>query len=99
MAYNSSSAHPITMSEFEAQLRGQRLTTTEVLYYLPDHPLILQSFLWQTLDEAPEFPRVHRFLDFWRREVDAVIHSVAVSSVDEITPGRARPVRFFALLN
>ena len=77
-------------SDLDAQLRGQRLTTAEVLYYLPDHPALLQSFLWQTLDLAPDFPRIQRFLEFWRREIDAVIHSVEISSASQITPGRIR---------
>jgi uncharacterized protein Usg len=77
-------------SEFEAQLRGKRLTTAEVLYYLPDHPSLLQRFMWQTLDVAPEYPRVHQFLEFWRREIDAVIHSVKVSAMGEVRPARVR---------
>ena len=70
------------------QLRGERLTTTQVLYYMPDSPSLLQEFVWQTLDLAPEYPRIHRFLDFWRREIDAVIHSVTVGSAGLVTPAR-----------
>jgi uncharacterized protein Usg len=72
------------------QLNGRRLTTAEVLYYMPDHPKLLQSFLWQTLDLAPEYPRVHRFLRFWRREIQAVIHSVQVTTVGLVTPADVR---------
>lgn len=90
---------PIGTGDFHAQLLGRRLTTAEILYYIPDHPKLLQSFLWQTLDEAPDFPRVRRFLDYWRREIDAVIHSVAISALEEISPGRARSVRFHGVLN
>ena len=61
-------------SEFERRLKGARLLTAEVLYYMPDHPKLLQ-----TLDEAPKFPRLNQFLDFWRREIEAVIHSVRVA--------------------
>ena len=89
----------IDSSDFGAQLHGKRLTTAEVLYYIPDHPALLQSFLWQTLDEAPDFPRVQRFLDFWRREIDAVIHSVAISACTQIGPGRTRSVRFVGNLH
>lgn len=74
--------------DFERQLRGERLTTAEVLYYMPDCPALLQRFLWQTLDLAPQFPRVHRFLDFWRREIEATIHSVTVAA-----PGLVQPAR------
>ena len=77
-------------SDFETQLRGGRLTTAEVLYYMPDHPALLQRFMWQTLDIAPDFPRVHRFLDYWRREIDAVIHSVTVGAVGLVTPAKLR---------
>ena len=76
--------------EFEAQLRGQRLTTAEVIYYMPDHPSLLQRFMWQTLDLAPDYPRIHQFLEFWRREIDAVIHSVNVSAVGEVRAPRVR---------
>jgi uncharacterized protein Usg len=77
-------------TEFELQLRGRRLTTAEITYYMPDHPALLQEFLWQTLDEAPDFPRIHSFLDFWRRDIDAVIHSVRVSCAGLVMPARLR---------
>ena len=93
------SAIPLWTPDFEAQLKGKRLTTAEVLYYLPDHPDLLQSFLWQTLDMAPEFPRVREFLDFWRREIEAVIHSVQISAAQQIGPGQVRPVRWMGKLN
>jgi len=57
-----------------------RLTTAEILYHMPDHPHVLQSFVWQKLDRAPGFPALHRFLDFWRREIDGPLHSVRVAS-------------------
>ena len=85
--------------DFEHQLQGRLLTTTEVVFYMPDHPKLLQSFLWQTLDVAPEYPRVHRFLEFWRREIDAVIHSVAISTVGIIAPARINTARFIGELH
>lgn len=78
--------------ELTLRLQGWRLATAEVLYYMPDHPALLQSFVWQTLDLAPRYPRIHRFLDFWRREIDAVIHSVRLASGETLAPapiGRA----------
>lgn len=74
--------------ELRLRLQGWRLATAEVLYYMPDHPSLLQSFLWQTLDLAPSYPRIHRFLDHWRREIDAVIHSVRLASGETIAPAR-----------
>ncbi len=93
------SAIPSWTGDLGAQLGGKRLTTAEVLFYMPDHPGLLQSFMWQTLDEAPEFPRIQQFLDFWRREIDAVIHSVEISAAQQITAARVRPARLWAKLN
>ena len=76
--------------ELTLRLRGWRLATAEVIYYLPDHPSLLQSFVWQTLDIAPRYPRIHRFLEFWRREIDAVIHSVQVASGETLAPAPVR---------
>ncbi|MGI8841151.1 MAG: protein usg [Caulobacteraceae bacterium] len=81
------------------QLRGERLTTAEVLYYLPDHPALLERFLWQTLDFSPDYPRVRRFLDFWRREIDAVIHSVTLSAAGLMAPPRLDIVHRVGMLH
>jgi uncharacterized protein Usg len=70
------------------RLKGERLTTAEVLYYMPDHPALLQRFLWQTLDRSPDYPRIHRFLDYWNREIHAVIHSVQVGGAGLVAPAR-----------
>ena len=83
--------------DFYQQLQGRRLTTAEIVYHIPDHPSLLQEFLWQTLDEAPEFPRIHRFLDHWRREIDAVIHSVQLSYVGAVAPARIQIASDFSL--
>jgi len=56
------------------QLKDYRLTTAEILYHLPDHPDILQTYVWQDLDIAPRFPVLHKFLDFWHRELDGRLH-------------------------
>lgn len=72
--------------DFELQLRDYRLTTAEILYHLPDHPRLLQSFVWQEFDLAPKFPTLKKFLDFWDRELDGKIHSVRVAHAELIMP-------------
>jgi uncharacterized protein Usg len=74
------------MSELSLQLRDFRLTTAEILYHLPDHPAILQSFVWQSLDLAPRFPRLERFLGFWEQKIEARLHSVKVASCQLVRP-------------
>ena len=85
--------------DLRLQLEGWRLTTAEVLYYMPDHPTLIQSFVWQTLDLAPRYPRVRRFLDFWRAEIEAVIHSVKLASGEELAPSRVRMATSWSTMN
>ncbi len=67
------------MGALRLQLRDYRLTTAEILYHLPDHPHLLQSFLWQEYDLAPHFPMLRKFLDFWSHNLDGKLHSVKVA--------------------
>lgn len=62
--------------EFARQLQGYGLSTAEISYFMPDYPSLLQIFVWQFYDEAPHFPELRRFLDAWRRDIEAVLHSV-----------------------
>jgi len=81
------------------QLRDYRLTTAEILYRMPDHPEILQSYIWQDLDLAPRFPVLRKFLDFWDRELDGKVHSVRVASARIIQPPRYRAPGAFMTLH
>ena len=76
--------------DFEERLSGFTLTTAEIFYHLPDHPNLLQSYIWQGLDRAPEFPVLNRFLDFWRRELDGPLHSVRIGTTDGLEPPEVR---------
>ena len=70
----------------ELQLRGYRLATAEILYHLPDHPGLLQTFVWQHYDIEPDYPELHKFLDFWSRNIDGKLHSVTVARRQLIGP-------------
>jgi uncharacterized protein Usg len=76
------------MSDFQLMLKDYRLTTAEILYHLPDHPALLQSYIWQDLDIAPKFPVLGKFLAFWEKEIDGKLHSVKVASAKLIVPAR-----------
>ena len=78
--------------DFRDQLSGGRLLTAEIIYYRPDFPKLLQSFVWQTIDRAPKFPRLAEFLDHWRREIEAVIHSINIAHADLVKPAEVRLV-------
>ena len=70
----------------ELQLKGYRLSTVEIIYHMPDHPSLLQTFIWQYMDMAPDYPELHKFLEFWRKNLDGALHSVRVMSKDIIGP-------------
>jgi len=78
------------MARLTCQLNRYRLTTAEIVYHLPDHPSLLQSYTWQDYDLTPDYPVLRRFLDFWRRSLEGKLHSVTVASTQLISPGEFR---------
>ena len=80
------------MSGLVLQLKEYRLTTAEILYHMPDHPHLLQTFVWQFMDLAPRYPKLTGFLAFWERNIDGKIHSVKVAGKRIIAPGEVRSI-------
>ncbi|MCG8508565.1 MAG: usg protein [Rhodospirillales bacterium] len=70
--------------------QGACLATVEIIYRMPDHPALLQTFVWQHWDTAPHFPALKRFLDYWEANLDGPIHSVHVA---RLAPGGHRALR------
>ena len=68
------------------QLAGFSLTTAEILYRLPDHPSLLQTYLWQEYDEHPRFPRLKQFLAFWEANLDGKLFHVRIAHTKLIGP-------------
>lgn len=71
-------------------IEGYRLTTAEITYRMPDHPDLLQTYVWQDLDLAPQYPVLSRFLTFWEREIEGELHSVTVGSTELVTPAELK---------
>jgi uncharacterized protein Usg len=78
--------------EFRKQLAGYGLTTANILYGMPDHPRVLQTYVWQGYDLAPVFPELRHFLDFWVRELEGPLHSVRVAHKKLISAAECRMV-------
>jgi uncharacterized protein Usg len=76
--------------DFRTQLAGYSLTTAEILYRLPDHPSLLQSFIWQEYDIHPTFPRLNDFLQFWSRNLDGKLYRVTVAHRKLLGPTELR---------
>ena len=83
----------------DSQLNGYRLTTAEILYHMPDHPGLLQTFVWQDLDLAPRFPVLHKFLDFWAHKLDGKLHSVRLANSRLITRHDLRHAGYLRHIN
>lgn len=62
------------------------LTTAEITYRLPDYKNLLQIFVWQDFDIYPTFPKLIRFLDFWKNNLDGPLYQVRVAHHSLITP-------------
>jgi uncharacterized protein Usg len=80
------------MSELALQLANYRLTTAHIFYHMPDHPRLLQEFIWQDLDLAPKYPMLTKFLAFWQTGIEGRLHSVRVAQSRLIKPAEFRAV-------
>ena len=60
-------------------LYPKSLVTVQVFYHIPGHHGLINQFIWQTFDQRPRYPRIHRFLDHWHREIDAIIQDIVIT--------------------
>ena len=61
-------------------IRPKELITVKVDYYIPDYTHIINEFICQYDDIWPEIPRVHKFLNYWKVNVEAVISGIYVTN-------------------
>lgn len=78
------------MTSLHPQLEGWRLTTAEILYRMPDHPRLLQTYVWQELDLVPDFPSLSKFLSFWERNLEGRLVQVRVAATGLVKPASFR---------
>jgi uncharacterized protein Usg len=74
--------------DFRRQLEGYGLTTANILYQRPDHPWLLQTYVWQDYDLCPIFPHLNKFLNFWLEKLEGPLHSVTVAHARLIKPAK-----------
>ncbi len=78
------------MADLTKQMKDYRLTTAQIIYHMPDHENVLQEFIWQEYDIAPEYPTLQGFVNFWIEEIEGKLHSVYVAHQEVITPSDHR---------
>jgi uncharacterized protein Usg len=76
--------------EFRQMVQGYGLTTAEILYRMPDHPSLLQTYVWQNYDLFPKFPALKNFLTFWHEKLDGPLYSITVAHSKLIKPAELR---------
>jgi uncharacterized protein Usg len=86
-------------SDFRRQMQGYGLTTAHIFYRRPDHPWLLQSYVWQEYDLCPKFPALFKFLAFWQRSLDGKLCSVSVAHSNLIKPAEIASVNDVFQLN
>jgi uncharacterized protein Usg len=79
-------------TDFKRQLGGYGLTTAQILYRRPDHPWLLQTYVWQEYDLCPNFPELQGFLTFWQKSLEGILHSVTVAHSRLIKPAELKAI-------
>jgi uncharacterized protein Usg len=85
--------------DFRKQLVGYGLTTAQILYRMPDHPSLLQTYVWQNYDLFPKFPVLQDFLQFWQEKLEGHLFSVTVAHSKLIKPAELRAVNGVFMLH
>ncbi len=80
------------MTETELLLKGYGLTTAEIFYRMPDYQSVLNTFVWQDYDTAPDHPRLFEFIEYWQDEIEGPLHSVRFVHRKQISASEWRQV-------
>ena len=82
----------VATQDFQKQIKGYGLATANILYWRPDYPWLLQTYVWQNYDLYPDFPELQGFLGFWQKSLEGVLHSVTVAHSRLIKPAEIKLV-------
>ena len=82
----------VASEDFRKQVLGYGLATAHILYRMPDHRSLLQTYVWQNYDLFPKFPALQDFLAFWQEKLDGPLYSVTVAHSRLIKPAELRAI-------
>ena len=82
----------MSASETELLLKGYGLTTAEFFYRMPDFQNVLNTYVWQEYDTAPDHPKLFKFIEFWQDTLDGPLHSVRFVHRKELACGEYRNI-------
>lgn len=69
-------------------LRGYGLTTAQLFYRMPDYQHVLNVFVWQEYDLAPDHPKLFEFIEFWQSEIEGPLQSVVFTHRKQLGSGQ-----------
>ncbi len=79
-------------SETDLMLKGYGLTTAQLFYRMPDYQNVLNTFVWQDYDLAPDHPKLFEFIEFWQDSIEGPLHSVQFTHRKMVSAGEWRHV-------
>jgi uncharacterized protein Usg len=53
---------------------------------MPDYRNIIQELMWQTMDVKPKYPRVNKYLNYWKNNIEAVIADIEIAETKQPQP-------------
>ena len=88
------------MSDLSMKLEaGYKLTTLQIVYYMLDYGSLINEFIWQFLDLNPQYPVTHKFLIYWKNNIEAPIKEVHIAQEGDIYPKPFKAVDHLQILN
>ena len=79
-------------NETELLLNGYGLPPAEFIYRLPDFQSVLNAFVWQDYDLAPDHPRLFQFIEYRQEESEGPLHAVRFTHRKLVRAGEWRHV-------
>ncbi len=80
------------LSDMELMLKGYGLTTARFFYRMPDFRHVLNEFIWQFYDLAPDHPTLMEKVEWWQAKIEGPLHSVSFTHRKLISPGEWRQI-------
>lgn len=54
---------------------------------MPDYRHVLNEYIWQEYDTAPDHPELFKFIEFWQKTIDGVLNSVSFTHQKKLMSG------------
>lgn len=83
---------PTNPNETELMLKGYGLTTAQIFYRIPDYQRVINTYVWQEYDLAPDYPKLFDFIEFWQKKIEGPLHSIMFTHRKLIRAGEWRNV-------